>query len=88
MLWLGAALANSWLTAQGAELNHHYKQEGFRLNMWRTLLMACFWAPLAVISVWPDDVWFYAVAFFNALAIIVGNVVKADLSVRNSIYTN
>lgn len=84
MIWLAAALASSMLAANNAENNRRFQQEGFRLNLWRTLLITLFWAPLAMIMPWPDDWRFYAAAVFGGVGMIIGNKVQADLSARHN----
>lgn len=83
-MWVIAALANSLLSANNAEINRRYQQEGFRLNMWRTLFAALWWAPLAVLQDWPNDPAFYGAAVFGGISIIVGNVITNNLAAQHN----
>lgn len=82
MIWIVAALLNSVLAAANAEVNRRFKQEPFRLNMWRTLLASIIWLPLALIQEWPTSPLFYTTAVFCGLTIIIGNMIMNDLSAR------
>lgn len=83
-MWVIAALANSLLSANNAEINRRHQQEGFRLNMWRTALAALWWLPLALLQTWPRDPAFYGAAVFSGVAIIVANVITNDLAARHN----
>lgn len=84
LLWLAAAIGSSLLSAQNVEMNRRAKQEGFRLNLWRTALAAIFWLPLALVQDWPTEPLFYAAAVFGGLVLIVGFTIQTDLAVKHN----
>lgn len=84
MVWLLAALGNSIFAAGNAEINRYYKQEAFRLNMWRTLLASLVWFPLALLEDWPYDPLFYSTAVLGGLVVLIGNVVLNDLAAKHN----
>lgn len=84
MIWLFAALGNSVLAAGNAEINRRYKQESFRLNLWRTLFVSLFWLPFAINQTWPRNPFFYLAAVFCGVGIVIGNTIMNDLAARHN----
>lgn len=83
-VWVLMALASSIFSAQNVEMNRRARQEGFRLNFWRTALSALFWLPLAMVQPWPHDAFFYVCAVFSGMAMIVGFTIQNDLAVKHN----
>ncbi|MBI1309092.1 MAG: hypothetical protein GC129_04465 [Proteobacteria bacterium] len=83
-LWVLAALGSSIMTAQNVEMNRRAGQEGFRLNMWRMMLSAIFWLPLALLQNWPGEPMFYIAAIFGGAAMIVGFTITQDLAQKHN----
>lgn len=83
-LWLPLALMTSLISAQNVEMNRRAKQEGFRLNMWRTGFAACFWLVVASFFPWPRDGFFYAAAMFGGIAMIIGFTIQNDLAAKHN----
>lgn len=84
MIWLFAAVAHSIFAACNAEINRIFQQEPFRLNLMRTAIATLVWLPLALVQPWPTDQLFYVTAVFSGVAIVFGNLVLNDLSMRMS----
>lgn len=84
LMWLPAAVGNSILSGAQAEINRRYKQEPFRMNMWRTFLAALFWMPFALIQPWPTDTMFYSAAAFCGFSMVIGNNIMNELSARHN----
>lgn len=84
MMWLVAALVGSVMTAHQAELNRQYQQCGYRLTLWRTLMIAAIWCPLALMQTWPDDVWFYAAAIFSGVGMLAGGTITSNLAAEHN----
>lgn len=84
-LWLPLAVAQSLISAQNVELNRRFKQEGFRLNLWRTLFSGLFWLPIALLfGIWPEDGMFYAAAMFSGVGMIIGFTIQSDLAAKHN----
>jgi len=83
-LWLVLALGSSLLAAQNVEVNRRARQEGFRLNFWRSAMTAFFWLPLTLLNPWPTDWSFYVVAFFGGISMIVGFTIQNDLANKHN----
>lgn len=83
-LWLALAIVSSLLTAQNVESNRRARQEGYRLNLWRMMIAALFWLPLALLQPWPEDRLFYAAAMFGGMAMILGFTIQNDLANRHN----
>lgn len=83
-LWLPLALLASLISAQNVEMNRRAKQEGFRLNMWRTAVAAAIWLPVALFFEWPRDGFFYAAAMFAGVGMIIGFTIQQDLASRHN----
>lgn len=84
-LWLPLALASSLISAQNVELNRRFRQEGFRLNLWRTLFATMFWLPIALVKgQWPTDGLFYAAAIFSGVGLIIGFTIQSDLAAKHN----
>lgn len=84
-LWILAALTSSLLAAQNVEMNRRARQESFRLNMWRMMLAAIFWLPLALLQQqWPTNPLFYIVAATTGVAMIVGFTIQNDLAQKHN----
>lgn len=84
-LWLPLAMLASLISAQNVEMNRRAKQEGFRLNMWRTGYAAAFWLPVATLFFpWPHDGFFYAAAMFAGVGMIIGFTIQNGLAHRHN----
>lgn len=80
MLWVVAALASSVVGGHNAELNRKYRQDGYRLNCWRSLIAALIWLPFMLIVPWPTSPWFYLNAFLAGISIFIGFTVTSNLA--------
>lgn len=83
-LWLPLALMSSLVAASNIEANRRAKQDGFRLNLWRTTLSSLMWLPLALFHHWPHDGMFYAAAMFSGVSLIIGFTIQNNLAARHN----
>ncbi|PIZ31380.1 MAG: hypothetical protein COY40_02360 [Alphaproteobacteria bacterium CG_4_10_14_0_8_um_filter_53_9] len=84
MLWLTSALAHSIVTAHNADINRRYKQDGYRLNTFRSFLAALLWLPMVIISPWPTNIYFYPVALFAGLSMMVTFTIGSNLAAKHN----
>jgi|GEM_PF-5579318 len=83
-MWLPLAVASSLVVANNVEINRRARQDSFRLHIWRTILAAMFWLPLALRQPWPHDGLFYAAAMFGGVAMIIGFVIQTELAKKHN----
>lgn len=83
-VWLPLALLASLIAAQNVEMNRRARQEGFRLNLWRTGIAAIFWLCVSPFFTWPQDGLFYAAAMFGGVAMIIGFTIQNDLANKHN----
>lgn len=83
-MWLVPSLVGSVVGANQAELNRIYQQCGYRLTLWRTVMMAVIWAPLVLVGHWPHDPLFYAAATFSGVGMLVGSTITSNLAASHN----
>ena len=83
-LWLPLAVGSSLVVANNVEINRRARQDSYRLNMWRMILAALFWLPLALRQPWPHNGLFYAAAMFSGVGMIIGFVIQNDLAKKHN----
>ena len=82
MDWITYSILLSVAIAAFAEANRYFQMDGFRLNFWRTVLMAAMLTPAAVLVEWPAPSMFYVAAVFTGLTRTISPAIRLSLSAK------
>ena len=70
-MWFVLAVLGSLFGAFFMEVNRHFKQDGIRLNMWRTLVQSLIFTSVVFFFPWPEAPLFYWVGIIGGLQLAV-----------------
>lgn len=84
MLWVLAAVLLSINAAAFVEANRYFKQDGFRLNFWRTLVATVLLLPTLPFLHWPKPGLFYPMAVLTGVVIIISTTVRFNLAAKQN----
>ena len=68
-MWFILAIVGSLFGAFFMEVNRHFKQDGIKLNMWRTLFQSVMFMTVVFFFPWPDNFVFYLIGIVGGLVI-------------------
>lgn len=84
MIWAFFGILHSLFRAGFAEINHHFRVDGSRLNFWHALFGMLFLLPFAPLLEWSMPVSLYVAALIVGLILTAGGLMQLILSSRQT----
>ncbi len=84
MLWAILAILFSFCYASFAVLNHYFKLDGARLQLWRSVVWFLWLAPVMFFVKWPSNYLFYVIIVGISLAMAVSSIVRFNLAAKRN----